>query len=119
MAKKTAPAGDRDALLRSLEARFEAHMERHKGMKWADVRARLEARPEKLKALLEMERSGGEPDVVGQDKKTGELRFVDCSPETPRDVEASATTARRSTAARSTSPRETSWTRPRRWASSS
>ena len=59
-------------------------MNRHKGLRWSDVRARLEARAEKLWSLSEMERTGGEPDVVGHDKKTGEYLFVDCSPESPK-----------------------------------
>ena len=59
-------------------------MPRHKGVKWADVQARLEASPAKLWSLAQMERTGGEPDVVGRDKRTGEILFFDCSPETPK-----------------------------------
>jgi len=77
MAKKS------DDLLRTLEARFESNKGRHKGLAWAVVRARLEAHPEKLRTLEAMDRSGGQPDVVGHDKKSGEIRFVDCSPESP------------------------------------
>ena len=74
----------REELLKTLKARFENHMNRHKGLDWAKVKARLEANAEKLWSLHEMERTGGEPDVVGHDKKTGEILFFDCSPETPK-----------------------------------
>ena len=74
----------RDELLRTLQARFEKHVDRHKGLAWAQVQVRLEASPEKLWSVAEMERTGGEPDVVGQDKKTGEYIFFDCSAETPK-----------------------------------
>src|SRR5438876_4663232 len=73
----------REELLRVLKARFEKNMNRHKGLEWATVKARLEAHTEKLWSLNEMERTGGEPDVVGQDKKTGECIFFDCSAESP------------------------------------
>jgi hypothetical protein len=66
-----------------LKARFEKNMSRHKGLEWPEVQAKLEAAPEKLWSLNEMERTGGEPDVVGHDKKTGEYIFYDCSAETP------------------------------------
>lgn len=72
-----------EALLKALKARFEKNMNRHKGLKWANVQARLEADPGKLWSLHEMERTGGEPDVVGHDKKTGEFLFYDCSAESP------------------------------------
>ena len=72
-------------ILRTLQTRFEANSSRHKGLKWADVQARLEAHPQKLKSLTEMEGTGGEPDVIAFDKKTGEYLFVDCSAETPKD----------------------------------
>lgn len=71
-------------LLKTLKARFEKNKSRHKGLDWEKVRARLEARPQKLKALRAMEDSGGEPDVVGHDKKTGEFVFFDCSAESPK-----------------------------------
>ena len=74
----------RAELLAVLRARFEQHPERHKGLDWARVQARLEASPAKLWVLQEMERTGGEPDVVGHDKKTGECVFFDCSPESPK-----------------------------------
>ena len=73
----------RDELLRTLKARFEKNMNRHRGLEWANVQAKLEANAEKLWSLYEMERTGGEPDVVGQDKKTGEYIFYDCSAESP------------------------------------
>ena len=71
-------------LIATLKARFEKHMNRHTGIKWADVQARLEARPDKLWSLDDMEETGGEPDVVGLDKKTGEYIFYDCSDESPK-----------------------------------
>ena len=73
----------REGLLRALQARFEKNMNRHKGLEWARVQARLEADPEKLRSLQEMERTGGEPDIVGLDKRTGEYLFFDCSAESP------------------------------------
>ena len=76
--------GRREELLRTLKARFEKNMNRHKGLEWAKVQARLEANAEKLWSLHEMERTGGEPDVVGHDKKTGEYIFYDCSAESPK-----------------------------------
>lgn len=84
MGAKKLPAGQREALFKTLKARFEKNMSRHKGMAWADVQARLESKPAKLWSLNEMEETGGEPDVVGYDKKTGEYIFFDCSPETPK-----------------------------------
>ena len=69
----------REELLRALKARFEKNMNRHQGLEWAKVQAKLEANPSKLWSLHEMERTGGEPDVVGDDKKTGETIFYDCS----------------------------------------
>ncbi len=71
-------------LLGVLKSRFEKHANRHKGMEWAKVLARLEANPKKLWSLNEMEKTGGEPDVVAFDKKSGECIFFDCSPETPK-----------------------------------
>lgn len=75
----------REELLTALKARFERHPGRRKGLDWARVQARLEAKPARLWSLAEMERTGGEPDVVGQDKKTGEVVFMDCAPESPAD----------------------------------
>ena len=70
-------------LLKALKARFEKNMNRHKGIAWADVQAKLEANADKLRSLSEMEKTGGEPDVVGHDKATGEFVFYDCSAESP------------------------------------
>ena len=77
-------AEQRDELLGALKARFEKNMNRHEGLDWAKVQAKLEANPEKLWSLNEMERTGGEPDVVGYDEKTGEYVFYDCSAESPK-----------------------------------
>jgi Protein of unknown function (DUF4256) len=74
----------REELLRALKTRFEKNMNRHKGLEWAKIQAKLEANAEKLWSLNEMERTGGEPDVVGHDKKTGEYIFYDCSAESPK-----------------------------------
>jgi len=82
---KDMKAKQREELLRALKARFEKNMNRHKGLEWAKVQAKLEANTEKLWSLNEMERTGGEPDVVGYDKKTGEYIFYDCSAESPKD----------------------------------
>ena len=71
-------------LLRTLKARFDKHLNRHKGVEWAKVQAQLEANSEKLWSLHEMERTGGEPDVVGHVKKTGEYIFYDCSAQSPK-----------------------------------
>ncbi|HEY2711685.1 MAG TPA: DUF4256 domain-containing protein [Chthoniobacterales bacterium] len=81
--KKQLSAEQRKELLATLQARFEENMTRHRGLDWAKIKARLEAHPEKLWSLHEMEKTGGEPDVVGQDKKTGEYIFFDCSAQTP------------------------------------
>lgn len=77
-------AKQREELLKALKARFEKHMSRHKNLEWAKLQAKLEANPEKLGSLQEMERTGGEPDVVGYDKTTGESIFYDCSGESPK-----------------------------------
>ena len=81
--KKLSPEQNKE-LLATLKTRFEKNMKRHKGMDWANVQAKLEAHPEKLWTLDEMEVSGGEPDVIGHDKKTGEYIFCDCSAESPK-----------------------------------
>jgi hypothetical protein len=80
---KDLKAKQREELIRTLKARFEKNMHRHKGLAWAKVQVRLKGHPEKLWSLHEMERTGGEPDVVGYDKRTGEYIFYDCSPESP------------------------------------
>jgi len=81
--KKELSPKQREELLGALKDRFEKNLSRHKGLDWAKVQARLEAKPEKLWSLNEMERTGGEPDVVGHDKKSGEFIFFDCSEQTP------------------------------------
>jgi hypothetical protein len=80
---KDLKAKQRAELLNTLKARFEKNMNRHQGLEWATVQAKLETHPDKLWSLNEMERTGGEPDVVGYDKKTGEHLFCDCSAESP------------------------------------
>ena len=82
--KKKLSADLQEELLSTLNARFEKNMSRHKGIDWNKVQAKLEANPEKLWSLNEMERTGGEPDVIGHDRKTGEYIFYDCSPESPK-----------------------------------
>ena len=77
-------AAPRDELIKTLQGRFAKNMGRHPGIDWSAVQAKLEASPKKLQALSEMERTGGEPDVVGQDKKTGEYIFYDCAAESPK-----------------------------------
>ncbi|MCX6081757.1 MAG: DUF4256 domain-containing protein [Chloroflexi bacterium] len=83
--QKELAAEQREELLKTLRARFEKNMNRHKDLEWAKVQAKLEANTEKLWSLNEMERSGGEPDVVRYDKETGEIVFFDCSAESPKD----------------------------------
>jgi hypothetical protein len=82
--KKELTREQREQLLRTLKARFEKNMDRHSGLEWAKVQARLDANAEKLWSLSEMERTGGEPDVVDHDKKTGEYFFYDCAEESPK-----------------------------------
>jgi len=82
-AKKELSPKQREDLFKALKSRFEKNQNRHKGLEWAKVQSRLEANPEKLWSLNEMESTGGEPDVIGHDKKTGEFVFVDCSEQTP------------------------------------
>src|SRR5213593_3724166 len=81
--KKRLSPEQREELLKALKARFEKNMNRHKGLEWGELKAKLEANAEKLWSLNEMERTGGEPDVVGHDNKTGECIFFDCSAESP------------------------------------
>lgn len=78
-------AKQREELLGKLEARFRKNTGRHKGIEWSKVQAKLESLPEKLRSLAEMENTGGEPDVIGHDQKTGVFIFVDCSAESPAD----------------------------------
>src|SRR5208282_2485018 len=82
--KKELSPKQREELLTAVKDRFEKNLNRHKGLDWAKVQVRLEANAEKLWSLNEMERTGGEPDVVGHDKKTGEYVFYDCSAESPK-----------------------------------
>jgi hypothetical protein len=82
--KKELSPGQREELLRALKARFEKNMNRHKGLEWATVQGKLKGETQKLWSLHEMERTGGEPDVVGHDKKKGEYIFYDCSAESPK-----------------------------------
>lgn len=84
MAKKKLSTKQIEGLLKTLKTRFEKNMDRHKGLEWTKVQARLEAQPEKLWALNEMENTGGEPDVIAFDKRSGEYIFYDCSAETPK-----------------------------------
>ena len=81
---KNLAAKERDALLKTLKARFDAHMQRHVGVQWTAVQTRLESSGEKLWSLNAMEQSGGEPDVIGVDTKTDEFIFVDCSTQSPK-----------------------------------
>jgi hypothetical protein len=81
---KPVKAGEREELLDTLRARFEKNQTRHAGLDWAEVQARLEAAGDKLGSLLEMEATGGEPDVIGRDRNTGEYVFCDCSKESPK-----------------------------------
>ena len=83
--KKDLLPQQREQLLKTLKSRFEKNMHRHKGLSWEKVKARLDAHNEKLWSLNEMESTGGEPDVIGFDKKTGEYIFYDCSSESPKD----------------------------------
>jgi len=82
--ERTLSPKQRDELFKTLRARFEKNMNRHKGLDWGKIQAKLETTNEKLWSLHEMERTGGEPDVVGQDKKTGDYFFFDCSAESPK-----------------------------------
>jgi hypothetical protein len=82
--KNTLSQEQREELLKGLEARFRQNNSRHKGLKWDEVLSRLEQNSDKLWSLYQMEITGGEPDVIGQDKKTGEYLFCDCSPESPK-----------------------------------
>ena len=83
-AKENLSSGQRQELLDTLKARFEKNMNRHPGLEWSKVQARLEANSGKLSSLYEMESTGGEPDVVGQDKNSGQYIFYDCSAESPK-----------------------------------
>lgn len=82
---KKVKQADHSALMKTLEARFEAHPERHRGLSWETVEKRLAGKTAKLNTLAEMERTGGEPDVIGRDAKSGEVIFCDCSAESPKE----------------------------------
>jgi hypothetical protein len=82
--KKQLKSEQQDELLRTLKARFDKNMNRHKGLNWAEVQQKLEANPDKMWSLNEMEKTGGEPDAVDFDKKASDLIFCDCSPESPK-----------------------------------
>ena len=84
VSKKELSSSERAELFQSLKSRFEKNKNRHKGLEWSKVQATLESNPEKLWSLKEMEKTGGEPDVVGFDKKSGEFIFYDCSAESPK-----------------------------------
>ena len=85
MNEKELPRAAREALMKAFKARFEKNMDRHRGLEWAAIEAKLEGDREKLWSLNEMERTGGEPDVVGRDRKTSEYLFFDCAAESPRE----------------------------------
>ncbi|MFA5894222.1 MAG: DUF4256 domain-containing protein [Candidatus Shapirobacteria bacterium] len=85
MTKKTLSSSQSEQLLKTLKSRFDKNLVRHSSLDWSKIQKKLESNPEKLWSLNEMERTGGEPDVVGLDNKTGEYLFFDCSPETPKD----------------------------------
>ena len=95
MPKKNLSPKQIEELLKTLKARFEKNKNRHKGIEWTKVQTKLKKNTEKMWSLNEMERTGGEPDVVGYDKKTGEYIFYDCSAESPKDGEVFATTKKR------------------------
>src|SRR5581483_2951361 len=80
----TLSSSQREEILKILQSRFEQNMRRHKGIAWSDLQPKLEAHPEALWSLHEMEKTGGEPDVIGHDTKTNQYIFVDCSAETPK-----------------------------------
>ena len=115
MSNMTLSKQQREELLGALKARFEKHTNRHQGLEWAKVQARLEANAEELRSLHEMERTGGEPDVVGQDKKTGEYIFYDCSAESPKGRRSLCYDREALEAGKNTSQKIAPWTWQRRW----
>ena len=119
MANLTLSKKQREELLHTLQARFEKNTARHKGLTWAQLQAKLEASAEKLWSLHEMERTGGEPDVVGHDKKTDEFIFYDCSRKARKAAGVSATTGKRWTQGKKTSQKATPWIWQQPWALSS
>ena len=114
--KKELSPKQQEELLRALKDRFEKNMNRHKGLEWAKVQAKLEANAEKLWSLNEMERTGGEPDVVGHDKKTDEYIFFDCSAESPKAAPVFVTTVKGWNRGRNINRKTTPWIWQRPWA---
>ncbi len=108
---------EQDNLIQILKARFEQNPNRHPDISWTDVQTRLENHPNALKSLQAMETTGGEPDVIGFDSKTGAVTFCDCAKESPPGAGASVTTAPPWTHARRTSPRAVPLKWPKKWAS--
>src|SRR5208337_4714870 len=106
----------REPLLGALKVRFEKNMNRHKGLAWTQVQAKLEANAEKLWSLGEMERTGGEPDVVGHNKETGEYIFHDCSAESPKGRRSVCTTVKRWSQGKKINQKTTRWVWRRPWA---
>ena len=113
--KKELPAEQSEELLRVLRARFEKNMNRHKGLEWGKVQTRLEANPGKLWSLNEMERTGGEPDVVGHDKKTGDTFSAIVRRKRPRAAEMFVTTVKRWRRGKNLSRKITRWIWPPPW----
>src|SRR6266480_3268078 len=113
--KKQLSPKQREELLGALKTRFDKNINRHRGLDWAKVQAKLEANPEKLSSLNEMESTGGEPDVVGHDKKTGEYVFYDCSSQSPKGRTSCVTTAKRWIRGRNINQKTAPWTWPRSW----
>ena len=116
--KKALSPEQREELFRALKARFEKNMNRHKGLEWARVKARLEASAEKLWSLNEMEKTGGEPDVVGHDKKTGETIFLIVQRKVPKAAPVFVMTVKDWIRGRNISQKIPPWIWQRPWASS-
>lgn len=116
--RKMLASEQRDNLLGTLKVRFENNMGRHRGLEWTQIQVGLNANPEKLWSLQEMERTGGEPDVVGHDQKTGKYVFYDLSAETPKAAAASLTTVRASRREKNTGPKTPRSIWQQLWASS-
>ncbi len=116
--KKELTPDQRVELLSVLKARFEKNMNRHKGLEWPKLQAKLEANPEKLWSLDEMERTGGEPDVVGQDKKTGQYIFYDCAQKALKAAEVFVMTIKRWSREKKTNRNIARWRWQPTWGSS-
>ena len=114
--KKDLSQEQREELLSALKGRFEKHMNRNNGLEWSKVQTKLEANAEKLWSLHEMERTGGEPDVVGHDKKTGEYIFYDCSAESPKGRRSLYMTVKRWSQGKKTNRKITLWIWQPPWA---